>query len=98
MENIGLRIKNIRKLLNKSQEELASEVSLTKQAISNIETAKSAPGINLLSKLLLDYNVNLNYIIGGMGDIFITKDKTYESLRASLIKEVELFLDNRGIN
>ena len=66
--------------------------------ISNIETAKSAPGINLLSKLLLDYNVNLNYIIGGMGDIFITKDKTYESLRASLIKEVELFLDNRGIN
>lgn len=97
MEHIGIRIKNIRKLLNKSQEQLATELNLTKQAISNIETSKSLPSMALLSKLLLDYDVNLNYIVSGMGDIFLSNEKTYKTLRNSLIKEVEQFLDSRGI-
>ena len=97
MEHIGTRVKNIRKLLNKSQEELAKELSVTKQAISNIENSKSAPSISLLSKLLIDYDININYILSGIGDIFVTKEKTYQNLRQSLIKEVELFLDTKGI-
>ena len=97
MEHIGIRIKSVRKLLNKSQDELARELNITKQAISNIENSKSAPGINLLSKLLIDYDVNLNYIISGIGDVFITKEKTYNSLKNSLLKEVEFFLETRGI-
>ncbi len=97
MKHIGSRIKHIRKILNKSQEELACELSLTKQAISNIETSKSLPSMALLSKLLIDYDINLNYIVSGIGDIFISKEKTYKSLRNSLIKEVEEFLDSRGI-
>lgn len=98
MENIGIRIKNIRKLLNKSQEQLAAELNLTKQAISNIETSKSLPSMALMSKLLVDYDVNLNYVVSGMGDIFLTNEKTYKTLRKSLIKEVEQFLDSRGIH
>ena len=97
MEQIGKRIKNIRTLLNKSQEELAKELKVTKQAISNIENSKSAPSIGLLSKLLIDYDININYILSGMGDIFVTKEKTYQNLRQSLIKEVELLLDTKGI-
>ena len=97
MEHIGTRIKKIRKLLDKSQEELANELNVTKQAISNIENSKSAPGINLLSKLLIDYDININYIIAGIGDVFITKEKTYQSIKKSLIEEVELFLEARGI-
>lgn len=98
MEHIGNRIKNVRKILKKSQEDLAHELNLTKQAISNIETSKSSPSMALLSKLLLDYDVNLNYIVCGIGDIFITNEKTHKSLRASLIKEVEQLLDSRGIS
>lgn len=97
MEHIGIRIKNIRKLLNKSQEQLAAELNLTKQAISNIETSKSLPSMALLSKLLIDYDVNLNYVVSGMGDIFLSNEKSYKTLRNSLIKEVEQFLDSRGI-
>ena len=97
MEQIGKRIKNVRKLLNKSQEELAKELNVTKQAISNIENSKSAPSISLLSKLLIDYDININYILSGLGDVFVTKEKTYQSLRQSLIKEVELFLDTKGL-
>ena len=97
MKNIGIRFKNVRKLLKKSQDELAIELGITKQAISNIENAKSMPGLALLSKLLIDYDVNLNYIISGIGEIFIKKEKTYQTLRTSLIKEVEQLLDSRGI-
>ena len=97
MENIGIRFKNVRKLLKKSQDELAMELGITKQAISNIENTKSMPGLALLSKLLVDYDVNLNYIISGIGEIFIEKEKTYKALRNSLIKEVEQLLDSRGI-
>lgn len=98
MENIGIRIKKIRKILNKSQEELALELGLTKQAISNIETSKSLPSMAFLSKLLLDYDVNLNFIVCGIGEIFMTNEKTYKSLRNSLLKEVEQLLDARGID
>ena len=40
MNKIGLRIREIRRLLNKSQQELADELNITKQAISNVENGK----------------------------------------------------------
>ncbi len=96
--NAGLRIKKVRQLLNKSQQELADELNITKQAVSNIETGKSAAGLNLLSKLLIDYGINLNYIIGGVGSIFLEDEKTSQSLKNSILKEVEKMLTERGIN
>ena len=95
----GLRIKKVRQLLNLSQQELADKLSITKQAISNIETGKSSAGLNLLSKLLIDYNVNLNYVIGGVGDIFLADGNSEfnNSVKNSILKEVEKMLDERGI-
>ena len=97
MENIGFRIKQVRTLIGMSQQALADEVKLTKQAISNIENQKCAPSITLLSKLLIDYNVNLNFIIAGKGSIFIDDEKTAASIRKTIISEVEKMLDARGI-
>lgn len=94
----GLRIKKVRQLLSKSQQELADELNITKQAISNIETGKSAAGLNLLSKLLIDYGVNLNYIIGGVGNIFLKDEKVSDSLKQSILSEVEKMLVERGIS
>lgn len=96
--NIAQRIKKTRLLLNKSQQELANELDITKQAISNIETGKCSAGVNLLSKLLIDYNVNLNYIIGGVGSVFIENKKTTESLKDTILDEVEKLLAERGIH
>jgi len=98
MDNTGLRIKKIRQLLKKSQQELANELGVTKQAISNIENNKCAPGLNLLSKLLIDYNVNCNFIIAGVGSVFINDKESNKSLRLSILNEVEQMLDARGIN
>ncbi len=97
MKLIGTRFKHIRKLLSKSQEELATDLNITKQAVSNIETCKSFPSIPLLYKLCYEFDVNLNYLVTGTGEIFTIKEKTYQSLRDSLIQEVETILNARGI-
>ena len=98
MSNIGTRLKQIRKLINKSQKELADELSLTKQAISNIETEKCLPSISLLDKLLVKYNININYVISGVGEAFNSNSNSYKEIRKTLMKEVEKFLDERGIS
>jgi len=97
MENIGERIKKIRKLLNKSQEELAVALGITKQAISNMENSKSMPSVAMLSKLLLNFDINLNYLISGVGGYFVTNEENHSKLKESLMKEVEQFLDSKGI-
>lgn len=95
--NPSQRIKQVRQLLNKSQQDLADELNVTKQAISNIETGKCAPSLNLLSKLLIDYNVNLNYIIANIGEIFLSGNSPNDELKNSILKEVEKMLEKRGI-
>ena len=94
----GKRIKKVRQILNKSQQDLANEMSVTKQAISNIETGKCAAGLNLLRKLLVDYGVNLNYLIGGIGNMFVADEEIKPSLKKEILKEVENMLAERGIN
>ena len=95
--NSSQRIKKVRQLLNKSQQNLADELNITKQAISNIETGKCAPSLNLLSKLLVDYSVNLNYIIAGIGEMFLNNETSNFELKKSIMNEVERMLKERGI-
>ena len=97
MEQISNRFKNIRKILKLSQTEFASELDITKQAISNIETSKSAPGLNVLFKLHKKFNVNLNYVLCGSGEAFLSNAQNYQNIRNSLMEEVEEYLNKRGI-
>ncbi|MBR6297882.1 MAG: helix-turn-helix transcriptional regulator [Candidatus Gastranaerophilales bacterium] len=97
MNMIGNRFKTIRKILNKSQEQFANELSVSKQAISNIENSKSLPSISLMSKLLIDYNININYLLSGIGETFIHRKDADLNLKSSIMQEVEKFLEKRGI-
>ena len=96
MKNLGNRIRLLRKQLAKSQEEFAKDLGITKQAVSNMENAKSAPSPQVLYKMHANLNVNLNYIIAGVGEIFTSDDKK-EDLKKSLMREFELILKSRGI-
>jgi len=97
MNYIGLRFKEIRKLLAKSQEALANDLSVTKQAISNIENSKSSPSISILCKLQVDFNVNLNYLIAGFGNVFVDDVDNNSSLKKTILEEVENMLNSRGV-
>lgn len=97
MDNLGLRLKEIRKRSGASQEEFAQKLGITKQAVSNIENSKSAPSISILSKLAIDFNINLNYLIAGKGRAYCTDDESCNSIKDMILNEVEVMLRERGI-
>ena len=96
MKNIGNRIKLLRKHLGKSQDELAKILGVTKQAISNMENSKSTPSPQVLYKIHTELDVNLNYIITGLGELY-TSTKGTETLKNTIMKEVEALLSSKGI-
>ena len=65
MEQIGSTIKDIRKKNNLTQNEFASILGVTFQAVSKWENDKSIPDITILKDISNKFNVDLNYLISG---------------------------------
>ena len=65
MEQIGSIIKYIRKKNNLTQNEFASILGVTFQAVSKWENDKSIPDITILKDISNKFNVDLNYLISG---------------------------------
>ncbi len=70
MTTQGKRLKNIRVSLNLTQEQFGAKLGISKQFYSNIETDRTMLNNEKLVLLFNDYNVNLNYLIGGIGKMF----------------------------
>jgi len=70
MSTQGKRLKNIRQALNLTQSELGEKLGISKQFYSNIETDRTALNNEKLVLLFKDYNVNLNYLLGGLPPMF----------------------------
>lgn len=64
-EQIGKFIKENRLKNNLSQKELADKLSVTAQAISKWENGRGIPDIELLKKLSIEFNVNIDELIEG---------------------------------
>ena len=65
MAEVGKHIKKIRKEKNLTQDELAERLHCTRQTISNYETGKSEPGIEVLIELAGVLEVEINDLIYG---------------------------------
>lgn len=72
MKTQGERIREIRTLLNLSQEELGKIFNTSKQYISKLEN--NLVQLNNAKMVILAeiYNVNINYILTGKGSMFIS--------------------------
>ncbi len=70
MSTQGKRLKNIRNRLNLTQEQLGLALGISKQFYSNIETDRTLLNNEKLVLLFKDYNVNLNYLLGGILPMF----------------------------
>ena len=60
--SIGQRLKEARRALKMTQEELASAVGISKGAIGNYETEVSSPNEPILIKLMEVLHVDANYL------------------------------------
>lgn len=63
-QTIGEMLKELREKKGLTQKELAKELSITRQAISELERGKAKPSVDVLIKLRSKYKVNLNKVLG----------------------------------
>ena len=67
----GERIKKIRQALDLTQDEFGDIFNIKRQMVSSIEKDNLVLNNDKLLKLLTDYKININYILAGIGDMFI---------------------------
>ena len=92
MSTQGKRLKNIRLALNMTQEEFGRNLNISKQFYSNIETDRTVLNNEKLVLLFKDYNVNLNYLLGGILPMFNNKENedAFEEKVKSVLAKVGL--------
>lgn len=61
---IGERLKHLRKIKNKTQDEVAKELSMTRASYSHLENNRNEPDIQTMMKLAEYYEVSIDYLYG----------------------------------
>ena len=90
MNNTGSRLKKYREYLKLSQDDVAKLLGSSSAYISLVENNRSKLSVENLVKLLLKYNINLNYLLAGIGQPFNTGEK--QEIKQDFIKEIEKIL------
>ena len=66
MRDIGKNIKQLRQLKNMTQDELAEKLFVTRQTVSNYETGKSRPDIEMLTRIAETLDTDPNTVLYGI--------------------------------
>lgn len=64
------RIKELRKALNLTQNELGSRIGMTPNTITNYETGRRIPSNQVIFSICREFNVNEDWLRTGNGDMF----------------------------
>jgi len=95
METQGSRLKKIRKELKLSQEEFGKQIGLTRAAIAAVEADNNKFSNDVLCKLILTFDVNVNYLLVGKGNIFNAPE--FEQVKDELAQQVRKILREEGL-
>ena len=97
MSDFKIRFKILRKKLKLSQKEMAKGLGIPFTMISKYECGKIKPGADMLTKIAITYKVNLNWLLLGIGKMFIDtqdiEDNHFEIIDNSNPDEVFLILE-----
>jgi transcriptional regulator with XRE-family HTH domain len=97
MTTQGERLKKIRRKLGLSQTELGEKLGFSKQYLSNIEADRNLMNNDKLVKLLVDFNVNINYLLAGVGEMFNTPTSNEEFRNSEMISLIDEALKRHGL-
>jgi transcriptional regulator with XRE-family HTH domain len=95
--SMGMRIKQVRNELHLKQEDFAKHFGFSRAFLSAIEQDKSKLSVDNLTKLLTDFNVSINFILAGIGDIFIKRESEEDKIKKMLKQMIDKEMENRGI-
>lgn len=66
MENLHLRIKEVRENLKLSQIEFSNSLNISRSGIAQIEAGKTNPSFNLIRKIVKKYNISPEYFFNDL--------------------------------
>ena len=87
MNDFGERLKDLRIQKDMTQEDVASKLFVTKQAVSRWENGNCLPDVATLGKLAEIFDVNIDYLLTGNDNVKIEKE--IEIVEKEKIVEVE---------
>ena len=67
--NFGEQIKKLRKQKNLTQEQMASQLGISRQAVSNWENDRNLPDIEMLISIAVTFQISLDDLILGGRDM-----------------------------
>jgi len=71
MEDLGIRFLVFRKAIKKTRPQLAEELKISLAEITAIEKGTVYPKINYLHYLNRKYGLNINWMVGNIGEMFV---------------------------
>jgi len=98
-----IRLKKLKKVLNKSYTEMSKEINLSVSYLSEIFLGKKKPNFDFLKMLIDKYYVNIDWLFNGNGDMFIDKNLNpteFDKFTAEMdiIKEIlSLILNDKAL-
>ena len=96
MSTQGKRLKEIRQHLKLTQGELGEHLNMSKQYFSKAETDKIVLNNKQLSVLCSEYQVNINYLLTGNGNMFNTASAIVKNAD-NFTKQVIVLLKENGL-
>ena len=75
--------------------DFARELGVEYRTYQNYERGERQPRIEFYTQLVHKYNVSLNFLLCGIGPMFLPP--SFEDARAEIISEVEEMLRQRGL-
>jgi len=82
---VAERLKELRYKLGLSQKEFAEKVGIHYMTLSKYESGKYHPSLRFLKKVEEVFNVNPQWLLQGVGEMFLPKDKPTEAVKAELL-------------
>jgi len=87
--SVGARLKEIRKISKLNQQNFAEKLKVTDKTYWNYEKDVSDISVSCLTNLFTLFNVNLNWLITGEGEMFLSdKNDDFDKKVESKINEV----------
>ncbi len=91
----GKRLQTVRKKLQLSQEDISTQIGISYRAYSSYERGEREPNIVFLETLVTKFNINLNWLIAGVGEMFNAPQ--FNAVKDELRQEVLQILKDEGI-
>jgi transcriptional regulator with XRE-family HTH domain len=95
MENISLRLKGFREHLGYSQKDFSDILSIERVAYNKIENGTKKPGNDIYTPLYEKFNLNLNWLITGEGEMFLPNSKNKSSMGENEVEILSLYRNNK---